>query len=217
MRLFKRSSLSLPLAFSVQPSNNFLDNDGRWSTFNLQVGSQLQNFQVVVSTSSFDTWLPIPPGCPSSPVTPSDCPSSRGVGPLDGTQSDGYDGTKSNTAGGQVSLEILNVGKLDTSSLFGPSYSNVTAQVWADDLYMSSSTGPSTVRNSSSQVPICGIIDTAYYLSSIGVGVGVHKTTVGRNLNSTIEAMAASGAIPSHSWGYTAGAYYGKCMPSSTV
>jgi hypothetical protein len=217
MRLFKRSSIILPVAFSVQPSNVFDQGDGQWSTFNLQVGGGSggpQNFRVVVSTSSFDTWLPLPEssGCPNASISPATCASMRGVGFYAGSQSTGFDGTRSNSASSDVALgiETLDIGQLDANTLFGTEYGNLTGYLWEDYLYMSSSTSPSTSHSSSSWVPIYGIGTGYYYLASFGIGYGAVQTAQ-LTLNSTLSSMAASGTIPSVSWGYTAGAYYGRC------
>jgi len=58
---------------------------------------------------------------------------------------------------------------------------------------------------------IAAINDTDYYQGFIGVGVtqGRFGTKV---VNPYITQLAESyGTIPSHSYGYTAGAYYGEC------
>src|ERR1700712_1557651 len=123
MQIFKRPRLEQPSAFSVQPSRQFDDGEGLWSTFNLQVGggsSGPQNFRAIVSTSSFDIWLPLPQGCPynlSSLQVP-DCPSTRGVGLYNSSQSTGYSGDRSNTSS-VVGIFHLDMGILDISTLFG--------------------------------------------------------------------------------------------------
>lgn len=224
MLAFKRSSVALPLAFSVQPSMVFDRADGQWSTFNLGVGDPAgsstgpQNFRVVVSTSSFDVWLPTaqPPnstGCPPN-STPATCASMRGVGLYDGLQSTGYAGNESNTAlsGGALGLESIDVGSLNPNTLFGTEYGPgvVAGELWADYLQLTTSTSPSTPYNSLSKAPIFGIKSNNYYLASLGVGSGVVKTTITDfQLNSTLTGMAADGVVSSRSWGYTAGAYYG--------
>jgi hypothetical protein len=225
MRLFKRAAVkNLPLAISVKTSGKFEEDDGLWSSFDLEIGDGPgggQNFRVIISTSSFDTWLPLPPGCPNETFTPPNCAYSRGVDLYAGLQSSGYNGADSNTAApkGQLSTVKLEVGELDASSLFGATYGDVAGALWADYLHMSSSTGSDTSQNSSQPVPILGVKRVPYYLSTFGIGVGAHKTPVASLpiINSTVLSMANAGAIPSESWGYTAGAHYGKCTSISNT
>jgi hypothetical protein len=217
MQLFKRAAVrNLPLALSVKTSTKFEEDDGLWSSFDLVIGDGPgggQNFRVIISTSSFDTWVTLPPGCQNLSFTPPNCAYSRGVGLYLGTQSTGYNVTDSNTAKpkGEISIvKQLQVGELDASSLFGTKYGNVSGALYADYLHMSSSTGSDASQNSSQPVPILGVKSVLYYLSTFGIGVGAHKTTVqSLQLNSTVLSMANAGAIPSESWGYTAGAHYG--------
>jgi hypothetical protein len=220
MRMFKRSSMNLPVALSVKPSGNFDPGDGNWSTFNLAVGGGIpQNFRVVISTSSLDIWLPTPQGTVCQNASPSSCASMRGVGYYGGLQSTGYEGNRSNSAlsGGSLGIETLDIGTLDANTLFGKDYGSIQGELWADYLTITTATNPSTSHNSSSPVPIYGFASNNYYLASFGVGYGALTTTAGIEVNSSLSAMATTGTIPSVSWGYTAGAYYGQYVPFPSI
>jgi hypothetical protein len=212
MQLFKRATSNIPKAFSLQASTGPpLDDDGLWSTFKLEVGNgpgQGQNFLVVVSTSFYTTLLPGTQSCrsnESSDVIPADCTRMRGIGLYNGNTSDGYDGTRSMATAKQLGIEyILRGGYFSVTELYGQRY-NVRGTDWDDELYMDTS------HNSSIPVPILVIDSVSYYIASLGLGVGKHLSTVkgAPVVNSAVSAMAQSGAIPSESWGYTAGANYG--------
>lgn len=91
MHLRKRAdTIALPPPpVSVTPSGDFDGNDGRWSTFLINInsdkeGNNGQNFKVLISTSSPITLLPGP-----SEDCNDECASKRGVLPFEGSQVDG--------------------------------------------------------------------------------------------------------------------------------
>jgi hypothetical protein len=204
-------------AFSVETSGTFDDDDGLWSTFNMDVGtgtSGPQSFTVIVSTSSFSALLPGPQSCQIEGV-PKNCSSSRGIGQHAGTQSSGYNGSYS---GSQLptkeGLEILLLGTIDINATFGENYAGIGAQVWLD--YMSLR-GSGSFQTYQSQISIYALSSGWYWMATIGIGYGVIALTSGIRANSTLRDMVAKGAIPSPSWAYTAGAYYGKNSSGSVT
>ena len=221
--LFKRASSQSPTAFAVNPTGEFDENDGKWSTFWLQVGNQNggQTFKAIVSTSSFSIWLPTPKGCPlnvlqSTPYTPttvSACAIERGVGLYDGTQSNGFLGNRSNTYLSADEMGLLDLGQdLHETTLFGSQY-NTSGQIGYDIVFLQPLLAGSTSINSPNATMIYGIDDFKFFLPSIGLGVG-YDLLPSPNIatGSMISNMAAAGTISSRSWGYTAGASYG--MPA---
>lgn len=221
MQLFKRTSSNFPSAFSIQPSPEFLDADGLWSTFKLEVGNEPghgQNFLVVISTSSYTTWLPNAQSCSTSGA-PANCSATRGIGLFNGEQSPGYDDSKSSSssATGKLGTDKIGIGGFyNAQTLYGQDY-DVSGDLGEDELYMSSSTAPSITHNSSNIVPIFAYASGNYYLASLGIGVGVYLSGGGLNMSSAVTSMADAGAIPSLSWGYTAGAYYDNLRLASLV
>jgi hypothetical protein len=210
MSIIKRTDAVLPRAFSVQPSAQFEIFDGNWSTFDIQIGGGPggpQNFRATVSTSSFGIWLPDAGSCinSSASFSISDCAATRGVGLYNGTQSLGYNGSRSSTSTFLNGMDPdIGIG-VSVGSLFGPEYV-VDVMLWSDYLYMNSSNAPITGYNSSGKVQIYSYGYTRYYLPTFGIGNGIVFSTV--STDSTLLSMATAGVIPSQSWGYTAGAYY---------
>jgi hypothetical protein len=207
-------------AFSLETSGLFDEDDGRWSTFNLDVGtgpSGPQSFRAVVSTSSFSALLPDRLSCVFEGA-PSNCSYSRGVGQYQGRQNSGYDGNRSGSlvGGGSSGIELVMLGgQVDPELLFGSNYS-IGATVWVDYISLR---GSSSFQNIHNPVPIYSVKSLRYLLAMIGVGYGTHELAnrLRKDVNSTLLSMVSESAIPSPSWAYTAGAYYGKNIFSTNV
>lgn len=203
--------------FVVQNSANFLENDGRWSTFNFRIGTgpNTQNIEAVVSTSGFDTWVPNNDSCTPvkyGPPIPYNCSATRGLELRNGGQSTGYDGSDTSTGG--VSLQKLELGGLNITDLFGDMYEDQsTGASWTDFVYMLPASEGISALKTADLVPVLGVQSWFYYLSTFGLGVGVHGD-LGTNgdMRSPISGLAKSGAIPGRGWGYTAGAFYGESI-----
>src|SRR4051812_44324038 len=86
---------SVPTPYVIPPSQQFDGNDGQWSTFKLSVGSPGQDFRVLASTKSGETWLVVPEGCLEGDGA--DCPSQRGAGVFGASQSPGFQVNVSST------------------------------------------------------------------------------------------------------------------------
>ena len=203
MRLTRRHKKNLPGVFSVQPSKQLLGNDGSWSTFALRVGENSQNFDVVVSTSSPEIWLPVPQGCETTNTTgpvPSDCPQRRGVGLTAAAQSRGYDSTASDSVG---HFDLTLGSSLDINVL-GSMFS-VGGTLDRDNASLSSTNSPDSVTGD--QIPIVGLTSFSFFVASLGLGYGFINSAYG-SFPSFTESLVNASEIPSRSWAYTAGAYY---------
>lgn len=77
-------------------SDVWAGNDGNWSTWSIKVGSPIQSFHILPSTSHGEIWVPGPQGCTGS-STPLLCAESRGVEGLQGEQSLGFRENASST------------------------------------------------------------------------------------------------------------------------
>ena len=200
-------SNSLPEPFAVKPSGEFEGNDGAWSTFLIAVGNPVQNFRALVSTSSFSTWLPTADGCvyePDPAYVPENCPALRGVGLLNGFQSQGFDDT--NGTFEYIGIHTLDLGNdLSLTESFGSQY-NATANLGLDTLTVQNGAG-SEGLTPEGDVPIFGLSTWNLFLPSLGLGVGYLQSTT-QETASLVEKLANQSLIPSHSWSYTAGASY---------
>lgn len=84
-----KSPKVVPAPLSIAPSQAFQSNDGPWSTFPIRVGTPEQVFEVLISTASQETWIPVPQGCVVG--DPLDCGAQRGALPFNGVPSNGFD------------------------------------------------------------------------------------------------------------------------------
>jgi hypothetical protein len=187
----------------VDATGNWKGNDGKWSTFSINVGDKAnngggQNFEVLPSTHFGVTVLPF-----QSSWCTGDCPEARGVGTVDGSQIGGvqtapdsstwndagtYDidkpdwwQNKSDTLVGDYGLEYLGIGKASKQSYI------------ANNMYVAATTSKDL------------------YIGQFGLGPGA--TNVGKGhgeVQSILATFHNQNVIPSVSYGYTAGAIYSE-------
>ncbi|KAH7355279.1 aspartic peptidase domain-containing protein [Rhexocercosporidium sp. MPI-PUGE-AT-0058] len=174
-------------ALSVPPSASWYGDDGTWSAISIRVGNPLQWMDVMVSTVSSETWVVGPGGCAAGDST---CSFTRG-----GI----FDASKSSTWQNQGLFELGADKQLGNTGY---------AQYGLDNLTFGG-TGvmvPSSIIGAFNGTgPISG---TSYLLGLFGLGVvpgSFNNTSPLSALSALVETV---GGVPSHSWGYTAGAKY---------
>ena len=204
--LFSTAVAVKPTAFSIPVRSEFLGYDGNWSPVSIRVGSPPQWVNVLVSTASEETWVIGPGGCDGTVI----CQTKRG-----GL----FQRNESSTWRDQG---YYNLG-LDTQLGF-----NGNGDYGLDTISL----------NDQISVPsqIIGVINsTDYWNGILGLGewpsttltettsadvlpVGVKPTnfTTVNQLTFLSSMVENRSLIPSHSYGYTAGAYYRlKNVPAS--
>lgn len=162
----------------------------------VRVGTPQQWFSVLPSTTSQQTWVPLPEGCASSVVgNISDCGDSRGVWPFESEESNGFQTDKSSTwqAIGLYVLFIEEHLGIDGNGLFG--YDSVGL----------GESGPVTEH----QV-VGGVATPNYWLGLLGLGANYTNFSEEERPSSLLRTLKDEGNIPSLSYGYTAGAPYSK-------
>ncbi|KAI1491466.1 aspartic peptidase domain-containing protein [Biscogniauxia mediterranea] len=174
-----------PSALWLAPSHEWYGIDGNWSSTGLLVGDPAQGIDVTVSTSLSEIWVVETTGCGTSSL----CTTARG-----GT----YD-TSASQSWSPLGPWQLGLGYLDNGGNGDYAMETVAVQ---------DSTRQGGQVSFGKQV-VAGINDTSYYTGFLGLGI-----TPGRFQNVVVQSPIStlvehSGIIPSHSYGYTAGAYYG--------
>ncbi|KAK3294657.1 aspartic peptidase domain-containing protein [Chaetomium fimeti] len=172
-----------PSPLWIPPSGEWYGIDGTWSNFAFFIGSPAQVVYLSVATALSEIWVVSTGGC----VPVQLCIDARG-GVFDISQSD----TWRPLGGWQLGMNYTGMGGngnygLETLAFFN----RVTRFTTAVDGAL-----------------VAAINDTDYYQGYIGVGVTQGR--FGSNLtNPFISQLAQTyGTIPSHGYGYTAGAYY---------
>ncbi|KAI1416707.1 acid protease [Hypoxylon sp. FL1857] len=171
-------------ALWIEPSLQWYGIDGNWSSIGLFVGEPAQEINVTISTSLSEIWVVESGGCGPT----SHCTDARG-----GVYNTSASQSWSPLGLWQLGLEYLGLGG-------NGDYGMETVVVY------------DSVRRwqtSFNKQVVAGINETGYYTGFFGLGI-----TPGRFNNVVAQSPIAAlveqdGVIPSHSYGYTAGAYYG--------
>jgi hypothetical protein len=189
----------------VSSTGRFEGNDGKWSTFNINVNSDSngengQNFRVLASTSSPITLLPRQDSwCNAA------CAARRGVQPYKGEQS------------------VLGLQKTETWKDWGiydiplpywyaDTFLNKTANQSLNGLWGLTNVGLGETSNQSpvlENCPVAGFTFQDFFMGSFGLAVGDVGTSSGAT-KTFISQYEARSQIASHSYAYGAGAYYRK-------
>ncbi|KAI0177804.1 aspartic peptidase domain-containing protein [Pestalotiopsis sp. NC0098] len=171
-------------ALWLEPSTKWYGIDGNWSSMGLYVGVPEQQVDVIVSTSLSEIWVIESSGCGASAL----CTAARG----------NVFNISASTDWQSLGAWELGLDYLD--QVANGDYATETIAVY------------NTVTHNNTSLDtqvVAAINDTDYYTGFFGLGItpGRFKTTV---VQSPIAALVERDAlIPSHSYGYTAGAYYG--------
>lgn len=207
MHLRKRAdTISLPEPPTVvNPSGQFDGNDGKWSSFSINVnsdnnGENGQNFRVLISTSSPLTLLPMQVGWCDD-----DCAARRGALLYNGKQPQGLEFT-------------------DTWKQSG--FYNIPIPYWYPDTFMNSTSNQTLgglwgltnvgLGESSAQSPVLaqrnvvGYYFEDFFMGSFGLAAGEVGPTSGTRAT-FLSQYELDRRAPSSSYGYAAGAYYRKC------
>lgn len=170
--------------------------DGPWSTFSLRVGEPAQNVRVLPSTSSQQTWVIIPEGCPQ--YYGSGCANDRGWL---------FDNSTSTTWKEKGLYNLGDEGNLglDSTGIFGFDTVGLGLQ----------GTGGPTLQGQL----IAGIATSTFWLGSIGLNPqSTNFSTFDDSHPSFMSNLKSNKSIPSLSFGYTAGAPYRlKGVPGSLI
>jgi hypothetical protein len=184
-------SATVPAPIVIPASQNWVGNDGPWSSFTLQVGTPAQDVDVFISTAGDQTWVVLPQGCTSS--DPSNCATLRG-NEFHINQSTTW--VPNNFSSGglfQLGLEA-NLGYTGNGE-YG--YDTV-------GLGWQGSGGPTL-----NQQVVAGIATKEFYLGVFGLSPRpTNFSTFDDPVASYIENLKNKSMIPSLSWSYTAGNQY---------
>ncbi|KAK8010520.1 eukaryotic aspartyl protease [Apiospora arundinis] len=156
--------------------------DGNWSSIGLLVGEPAQQVDVTVNTALSELWVVESSGCDSTNV----CKTARG---------NVFD------VGASKSWGALGQYKLGPDILAGNGdYAMETIVVYDST---------TKLQTPLQKQIVAGINDTQYFTGFFGLGITPGKFQDAVALSPLASLVEKAGVVPSHSYGYTAGAYYG--------
>ena len=177
----------------VGHTNNFIGNDGHWSSIALSVGTPSQVFQVLPATGSQETWIPVEEACRTT--NSSGCPLSRGA----------YSHLfhpNTSTSWKEIGLYDLALGNelgYEGNGVYG-----------LDTVKLELSASQPVALDS--QV-VAGIATGDFWTGLLGLGPRpVNFSNMDHSVPSFLGTMREQERIPSLSYGYSAGASYSKSI-----
>lgn len=187
--------MTAPAPLVLDASNSWLGNDGNWSSWTLGIGTPSQSFNVIISTSNNEVWVPGPQGCTNHGSPPA-CAASRGVDSFQESQSLGFQQNESSTWE-QIGLyEFLTGG-----DVFG---NNETGLYGLDSVSINSE----TLENQT----VAGIATQDFWLGSLGMSNQSSEFPVREDsIPGLITALKKQNFTPSASFGLSVGASYCEC------
>ncbi|KAL6717385.1 hypothetical protein ACLMJK_005300 [Lecanora helva] len=171
----------------VNPSGDFLGNDGAWSTFLIGVGSPPQQLQVLAATEVASTWAVAPAGCDQGDAA--NCTDARG-GAFDDTKSSSWNRKDLYALGDESALGYSST---DLNGTYG--YDNLEIQ------------GKGTNVSVNHQV-IAAIETKTFFVGNLGLSPHPINFSSADSSPSLLTSLKNENSIPSLSYGYTAGASY---------
>jgi len=169
-----------PQPISVSQTSEFLGYDGLWSSISIRVGSPEQWLSVIPSTVTQETWVIGPSGCDGTLA----CQNLRG-----------------GLFSANASTSFQNLGPYELGS-DQQNDGGLVADYGFDTIALSDEV--------SVPVQTVAILNTTdFWLGEFGLGVQESRFNGTLNHPSYLSSLVqTSGNIPSHSYGYTAGAHY---------
>ena len=193
----RASSTNNSLPYVFPPSQEWLGNDGSWSTFILRVGTPPEAYQILPATNIQETWVPLSQACASSDFNR--CTHLRGIEPDQVAAQRGFQLNQSSTWVKEGIYNLLSEGNLGYTGNGEYGFDTVRLGPPALD-------GPSLNH----QV-VAGVVTTDFYLGLFGLGPKpANFSDFNDPIPSYMKTMVDKKMIPSMSYGYTAGAKYRK-------
>ncbi|KAF2851536.1 acid protease [Plenodomus tracheiphilus IPT5] len=207
----------LPEPANVPSSRDFDGDDGKWSTFHINIGDDGtgngQNFKVLISTSSGLTVVP-----KQANWCDLECAKGRGVQLFEGTTSLGLETAKSKTWE-EAGIYDIPLPDWFTANLTLNSSGQLPGGVFGRDYVAPGQTAAGT-RKSPKQF-VVAYPEKDFYMGWLGLAAGESGVTNGSLPNFLDNLVSPDDpAIPSRSFGYSAGAHYrndGNGVPGSLV
>ncbi|KAL1605460.1 hypothetical protein SLS60_005010 [Paraconiothyrium brasiliense] len=184
-----------PIVYS--PSQEFIGNDGQWSSFVIRVGTPAQDFRVLPSSGSSEIYVPIVDGCQRDNIT--SCGPLRGAYDFNGRESNGFLVNSSST------WHEIGLYEMDARPDLGFS---------ANALYGLDTAGLMLQNSGGTTIPsqvIAAMASPSIWVGMVGLGQKPANFSEFDNpQEGLMSTLKNEGMVPGKGYGYTAGAYYSK-------
>lgn len=197
-----------PEARSISPNQEWLGNDGPWSTFPIVVGNPPVTLFVLPATSGRSTWVVSSQACPTTGA-PMDCEAQRGS-VISLNRSTSFRPDKDRNS--YFALNFESESTLNSAlPPGGPTYSG-SGFVGNDTLRFGFNSDDAPVLENqliveyANPIPFLGLLGLSWANETITTLQDIHPSVIG--------ALRSMDAIPSNAWGYTAGAQYRNAYAS---
>ncbi|KAL1797937.1 hypothetical protein ACET3X_004543 [Alternaria dauci] len=194
-----------PTPYVLNPSGDWEGNDGRWSTFPINIGddntnsSNGQEFRVLISTSLGTTLVPQRVDWCDSP-TEEECAANRGIVSFGNSQSLGFDDSKS------PQWKEVGIYNFPLPEWYNISVEGDPNAVWGEDTVGLGVSSPQSFMLQNQYVAQYAISN--FFMGSLGLAVGSTGPSGAFKPNFIENMYGSAKRIASRSFGYTAGAYY---------
>ncbi|KAF1985662.1 acid protease, partial [Aulographum hederae CBS 113979] len=195
-----------PSPHIIPPSQQWDGNDGRWSTFRIQVGSPGQEFRILPSTAGSEIFLPLSGGC-SNENDPENCSELRGIEDVNGFESSGLNVSLSSTWSrtGTYELELDSHLGHNARGLYGKDALILGAIQQAQGPMDVSRRDPVVLHGQT----IAGMVSKQWFLGLMGLNTRPASfSTNSPPVPSLLYNLKNQSYIPSMTYAYTAGAAY---------
>ncbi|KAL6710792.1 hypothetical protein ACN47E_007849 [Coniothyrium glycines] len=194
MRLAGRAAAQ---PYSVPSSQKFDGNDGRWSTFEMNVGTPGQDFRVLPSTKGSVAYIIAPEGCIAG-LDPPNCQQSRGIEIFNSAQNIGFQSNES------TSWSYIGRFDIDLEQRLG-----YTSQGDFGFDRLSLGTAADSNQLSLDRQVVAQTADPDYFLGVLPLGQADSSfSSGGSSTPSFLNQLRNATKIPSLSYAYAAGARY---------
>ncbi|CZT12843.1 uncharacterized protein RAG0_16528 [Rhynchosporium agropyri] len=188
-------------ALSIPPSLYWDGDDGRWSTFQIQVGSPGQTVRLLPGTSASAgsaIWLVISQGCVDVNPTLANCADERGyLFQSNLSTSWSTQGLQNGVDGAVYALNTYEESFLGRSGNGSYGYETINLGI------------PGAGLPTLQKQVVAGIWTNDYFLGNLGLSpVPFNFTNLNDPKTSMLSTLYNQSLIPSRSWAYTAGAHY---------
>lgn len=185
-------------ALSIAPSEYWEGNDGPWSTFNVNIGTPIQQMRVLPATSQSSTWVVLEQGCTTD--YPANCPTLRGNIFTIGSSDVSWTYAEPSNQDAFFMLPFASESTLPNYTANGEVGFDALTLDWSGKEAPKAPLQDQTIAGYAAPNPWLGILGLS--------GRPSHLFSASSSQNSTLQTLQTNKNVPGLYWAYTAGKPY---------